>query len=212
MTASLAAIHVAKKTLGLDDDTYRAKLHLITGKTSARDLTEGERERVLAEFRRNGWRPEARRADGRQKLTGKYAAKLQALWIAAYNLGIVRNRDDAALVAFVKRQTGIDHVRFLSSGPDAARAIEAMKSWLTREAAVDWGQRAGVMPYQNEAWYRVIQAQWRILTGTSDRIALSIEIERILGCTALGRNLDGKSAQRVMNTLGRRIRAAKEAT
>ncbi len=32
MTSSIAAIHVAKKRLGLDDDTYRAKLANITAR------------------------------------------------------------------------------------------------------------------------------------------------------------------------------------
>ncbi len=51
MTSSIAAIHVAKKQLGLDDDTYRAKLTNITGKASVKDMTEAERQKVLTVFR-----------------------------------------------------------------------------------------------------------------------------------------------------------------
>ncbi len=141
MTSSIAAIHVAKKQLGLDDDTYRAKLTNITGKASVKDMTEAERQKVLTVFRNEALRraPTARRTDGRQKLTGKFAKKLQALWIAGYNLGVVENRDDAALLAFVKRQTGLDHTRFLHHAEDARAAIEALKAWLHREAGVSYG-------------------------------------------------------------------------
>ncbi|MGF6156990.1 phage gp16-like protein [Ensifer sp. KUDG1] len=67
MTSSLAAIHVAKKKLGLDDDSYRAKLTHITGKSSTKDMTEQERQRVLAVFRNEGFQPvpSAPRPNGR---------------------------------------------------------------------------------------------------------------------------------------------------
>ncbi len=87
MTSSTAAIHVAKRDLGLDEDTYRAKLTHITGKSSLKDMTEGERQKVLTVFRAEGFKPKSeRRPDGRLKLSGKYAPKLQALWIAGWNL------------------------------------------------------------------------------------------------------------------------------
>ncbi len=47
MSSSIAAIKVAQKQLGLDDDVYRARLHSITGKTSAKDMTEDERSASL---------------------------------------------------------------------------------------------------------------------------------------------------------------------
>ncbi len=113
MSSSLAAIHVAKKKLGLDDDTYRAKLTHITGKASTKDMTEQERQRVLAVFRNEGFQPapSASRPNGRAKLTGRFASKLQSLWIACYNLGIVANRDDAA-VAFLTALAEFTFFRF----------------------------------------------------------------------------------------------------
>lgn len=208
MTTSLAAIHVAKKQLGLDDDTYRAKLRTITGKESARDLTEEERERVITQFRRDGFRTNHRRKDGRLKLSGRFAPKLQALWIAAYNLGIVRNRDDAALVDFVRRQTGIDHIRFVKHGEDAAKAIEALKAMMTREASVKWrsATRGTAIDYQDADWFRIIQAQWVILHGKSDRIAMWAEIDRLCGWSSAFKDIGARKAQIVMNEFGRRIR------
>ncbi|MBY3179689.1 hypothetical protein HFO27_34875 [Rhizobium leguminosarum] len=39
MTTSISAIHAAKKQFGLDDEIYRAKLTVITGKNSANAMT-----------------------------------------------------------------------------------------------------------------------------------------------------------------------------
>lgn len=79
---SLSKIHIAKKDLGLDDDTYRAMLKRVAGVESAKDLVPAKVAAVLAEFERLGWRPKAK-AGGRstpnvnpdkQKLIGKIQA------------------------------------------------------------------------------------------------------------------------------------------
>jgi phage gp16-like protein len=51
----LAAIHVAKKQLGLDDDTYRTMLFTLTRKRSAGDLDHAERQAVIEHLRRRGF-------------------------------------------------------------------------------------------------------------------------------------------------------------
>lgn len=138
MSKSIAAIHVAKKQLGLDEETYRAALLEATGKASSSAMTEAERQKALEHFRQKGFKGAA---TGRRKpLEGRFAPKLQALWIAGWNLGLVRDRDDRALIAFVKRQTGIDHVRFLRHGQDATKAVEALKGWLERSGGVAWSE------------------------------------------------------------------------
>lgn len=50
----LARIHMAKKALGLEDDTYRSLLKATTGKDSASALGPGERWKVLCELGRLG--------------------------------------------------------------------------------------------------------------------------------------------------------------
>lgn len=211
---SIAAIHVAKKQLGLDDDTYRAKLVRITGKLSAKDMTEVERQKVLTVFRNEGFTPApaVRRADGRQKLTGKFAKKLQALWIAAWNLGIVRDRDDAALIAFVKRQTGIEHTRFLVYADDASRAIEALKSWIRREAGVSYGNTNG-HDWLSTDGAKVAWAQWKILTpgaGLMVRKGFDQEVCRLTGASLL-QDVKSSGWQAVMNHFGEEIRKRKAA-
>jgi phage gp16-like protein len=212
MTSSIAAIHVAKRDLGLDDDTYRAKLAIITGKSSVKDMTEGERQRVLEVFRSEGFKPAAaRRPDGRRKLSGRFAAKLQALWIAGWNLGIFDNRDDAALEKFVKRQTGLDAVRFCHDAADAKKAIEALKSILAREGGVDWIQVPGTAPPSpafKPTGLRVAQAQWLKLYGNGQGF-----IPAILDMTGHDHRCKISNGEwiTVMNELGKQIRAAKKA-
>ncbi|MGM5088023.1 gp16 family protein [Rhizobium sp. 814_E9_N1_1] len=212
MTASIAAIHIAKKQLGLDDDTYRAKLARITGKSSAKEMTEAERQRVLTVLRNDGFTPApaARRGDGRQKLTGKYAKKLQALWIAAWNLGIVRDRDDNALIAFVKRQTGIDHTRFLVYADDAKRAIEALKGWINREAGVSYGNTNGYEWLSTDG-AKVAWAQWKILmpgAGLLVRKGFDSEVAKLTGRSML-QEVTAADWRIVMNSFGDRIRAGR---
>ncbi|MCB5204232.1 regulatory protein GemA [Neorhizobium sp. T786] len=213
MTSSFAAIHVAKKQLGLDEDTYRGKLQLITGKSSTKDMSEAERQKVLTVFRNEGFTPASatRREGGRQKLSGKFAKKLQALWIAAYNLGIVRDRDDAALETFIKRQTGIERERWLRHADDASKVIDALKGWIAREAGVDWSL-LGLHPQSHlrATGYKIAAAQWAILS--ENRNGFWPAIVEIVGGSVLDRHLDDQQWIRVMNAFGERIRSRKVVT
>lgn len=206
MTSSTAAIHVAKKQLGLDEDTYRAKLQLITGKTSTKDMSEQERETVLQAFRKEGFKPASKAAPAaRRKLSGPYAGKLQALWIAGWNLGIFRERDDSALIAFVKRQTGLDAVQFLRFPDDAKKAIEALKKIIAREGGVDWKFGMTVPLHKRAFGYRIASAQWKLL-GETERF---LQSAHAIAGRDMSRMLTDAEWIAVMNELGTRIRARK---
>jgi phage gp16-like protein len=208
MTSSIAAIHVAKTQLGLDDDTYRAKLQNITGKTSAKAMSENERQKVLTVFRNEGFAPlgAGKRAGGRAKLSGKFAKKLQALWIAGYNLGTVRDRDDAALEAFVRRQTGIERERWLHHADDAERVIEALKGWIARDAGVTWSN-AGLHPdsYMRQFGYKIANAQWAIVAPDAAKDFWPV-VTDLVNHDVLHRHLSDQEWITVMNWLGDRIR------
>ncbi|SIQ24438.1 Mu-like prophage protein gp16 [Rhizobium sp. RU35A] len=213
MTSSLAALHVAKKQLGLDDDTYRDKLNKLTGKASAKDMTEAERQTVLTVFRNEGFKPASNGSrKGFQKgLQGKYAKKLQALWIAGYNLGVISDRTDAALLAFVNRQTGLDHTRFLHYPDDAAAAIEGLKGWLKREAGVMYGNLNGY-DWLRQDGAKVAWAQWKILHPGADimvRKRFDAEVVAYSATKGTLQQLTAKDWQSVNNEFGRRIRARK---
>ncbi|PZO81626.1 MAG: GemA protein [Mesorhizobium amorphae] len=184
MTA-LAAIHVAKKQLGLDDDTYRDLLERETGHRSAKGLTSAQQENVLAAMRRQGFTPKAPSTRSEQPFKGRFAGILQAYWISAYHLGLVRDRSDSALISFVRRQTGIDHMRWLRDAAEAARVIEALKGWMARGAGVEWpktGTDDG--PARQRA---VISAQLRILGEPP--IDMEPELDLVAMMQALGRRV-----------------------
>lgn len=204
--SALAAIHVAKKQLGLDDETYRAVLVRVTGKASAGAMNEAERRNVVEELRRQGFKP------AKKGLEGPFAGKLQALWIAAYNLGIVRDRHDAAMLAFVKRQSSIDHTRFLQDAADARKAIEALKGWMTREAGVDWTIRQTLPAIMNDERFRVAWAQYGCIAPGATYAGNMADFLRLSG-TILGKSGAAKldkitrgEWQALMNHLGERIR------
>lgn len=197
MSKSIAAIHVAKRDLGLDDETYRAALEQVTGKTSSTSMTEDERQSVLEHFRNKGFKPASTGA--RKPLEGKYAPKLQALWIAGWNLGLVRDRDDRALLAFVKRQTGLDHVRFLRHGQDAVKAIEGLKGWLERAGGVDWKEHVD----PNDC---VLAAQLRKLKQSRESIGYHLNMSDQASPTTV-QAVTAVAKQALMNLLGERIRA-----
>jgi hypothetical protein len=203
---ALAAIHVAKKQLGLDDETYRAVLMRVAGKASAGDMTEAERQRVVDELRRQGFK---RAGKG---LEGPFAKKLQALWIAAWNLGLVRDRRDVAMLSFVKRQTGIEHTRFLRDPADARKAVEALKGWMAREAKVDWTDGDHKPAWQRLPGAKIALAQWDILHP--DPPLLDPEagfggFRRFVEERAFNPlpRMTAREWAGIMNTLGERIRA-----
>lgn len=203
MTA-IRAIHGALRQLGLDEATARDRYERTTGKRSLRLMSAAEQQAVLADLRRD--------LPARVKgLTGPYAKKLQALWIAGWNLGIVVDRTDAALLAFVARQSGIEDTRFLRDATDAKRAVEGLKAWLAREGGVRWGWSHGYDWLAHDAG-KIAWAQWQKLVPEAQLIAHGNFYEAVLGI--LGLTTSGQPLgtlkpldwRKVMNRLGEDIR------
>lgn len=196
----IAAIHATRRDLGLDDGAYRSLLVRVTGKASLRDMNEREQGRVLTELRSKDSRSAA--------IQGPYGAKLQALWISGYQLGVFNNPDDAALVAFVLKQTKVSHTRFLREAATAMRAVEALKGWIAREAGIDWSVG---LPDGRQEVDRVIGRQLAIiakdLVAAAELAADSALLARAAAWEAspLGR----EDAHALANALGRIVRAGK---
>lgn len=121
----LAAIHIAAKQLGLDDDAYRALLREVAGVESARDLDAAGRRAVLARLGRSNvtsirdWRTPR-------------IAKARALWDALARAGVIRAPGEGAWLRFCARQTGVARPQWATSD-GLNRLIEALKSWCDRE-------------------------------------------------------------------------------
>jgi hypothetical protein len=136
-------LHALARNAGLDDDAYRDKLEAATGKRSAKDLTDAELDRALEMFH------------VKHSATHPHTAKAKALWIAAWNLGLLESGDDRALDAFAKRQTGTDRLAWLTPA-DANSVTEALKAMCARSGFV--------VPADGlEARKTLLRAQWKRL-------------------------------------------------
>lgn len=208
--SALAAIHVGVKQLGLDEDAAREMYARVTGKRSLRDMSEGERRKVVAHLRESGF--SAGSASSRRPLSGRYAPILQALWVSAWNLGIIRNRDDKALIAFVARQTTIEHLSWVRDRDDAMKAIEALKSWMRRESGDPrlFRHDRAAPGWRNDPRAQVVMAQWDILKRADATPAASLEAWRP-GVTGALASLDGEQLIDVQRDLGRLVREARQA-
>ncbi|ABE50991.1 gp16 family protein [Methylobacillus flagellatus] len=132
---ALAKIHIAKKELGLDDDTYELILsNLCKGKTSAADLDWLELQKVLKHFESKGWisKPAKKaRTTTTMKRDSDEVALIRALWLNLHKLGAVKNPSEQAIAAFTKRQYGVGHHKWLDKN-QATHMAEALKSWISR--------------------------------------------------------------------------------
>jgi phage gp16-like protein len=157
--SAIAAIHTAARQLGLEEDDRRDLYQRVTGRRSLTEMSPRQQTAVLEELRRQGFKP------AKTALQGRFARKLQALWIDAWQLGLVQDRRDSALIAFVKRQTGIEHLNWVNDAGDAARVAEALKGWMTREAGVDWSLGNHLPNWMRLPGAKVVVAQWTILAN-----------------------------------------------
>ena len=135
--AMLGKVHLAKKELGLDDDTYRALLGRVANRASAADCTETELGRVLDEFKAKGWKPTAPTGHAREgggapaPADHPVAGKARALWISLHQLGAVRDPGERALEAFGRRQLKVERLQWADQA-QGYRLIEALKAMALR--------------------------------------------------------------------------------
>ena len=146
---------------------------------------------------------------------------MRALWISAFHLGVVRERGDEALAAWLGRQTGAEAARATPAA--LARAARALEAWLARAAGVDWRPhlslgRNGRVRETRHPKARVLEAQWRLLhrrrlVRIGSVAALGAYAARHAGLGRLDSHLALTEPQSdaLIRHLGRRIRAARDA-
>lgn len=130
----LAKVHIAKKALALDDESYRDLLQRVTGQRSATNLDTKQLDAVIAEFKRIGWmdgKKPTKRAGSRPLADAPMAKKIRALWLDLYHLGALRDPSEEALAAFVEKTAGVAALQWLD-GEQANTVIEALLGWLAR--------------------------------------------------------------------------------
>lgn len=130
--AELAQIHVAKKQLGLDDETYRAVLWTVGRVRSAGDLDWTGRKTLLDHFKAKGWKPAPpKKAKAEKPMKTGQDALVKTLWNALHQAGKVRDPSDAALSSWLKRNHWPERAEWLDY-KQINQAIEALKKWLER--------------------------------------------------------------------------------
>lgn len=205
----ISKIHVAAKQLDIEEDDLRSLYKEQTGKTSLRLMSFGERTKVIEELKRKGFKAKGKRTAP----ADKYTAKITALWIAAYNLGITRSKTEKSLLAYVKRMANVDHTRFLRHHEDAQKVIESLKKWMTREAGVDWTVEPslGALAFLNEPQGQIVVAQLNII---KDDTLTDGPIKNIYKLAAhyktTPNNLKSHQWIEIMNELGQTIRNQKK--
>lgn len=143
--AELGKIHIAKKQLGFDDDTYRDAMEKVTGKRSAAELTSKQRGDFLDYLQKAGFKKTLNKSKTRTKpAVSKFVKthepqikKILAQWKDIAAMGGLNN-PDASVLAFLKKRnvTDVDNINWIT--PAAAnKAVEILKKWIKRLEAKD---------------------------------------------------------------------------
>jgi phage gp16-like protein len=130
----LKKLHVAKLELAIGDDTWRIMCHRITrGRTtSSGEMNVRERRALIEEMKAKGFKEKpARQAKPLPK--DPMVQKMLALWLELKAAGALRDASDKGLRRFANRIVK-KPLEWMTT-PEAAKVIEALKSWLDRENA-----------------------------------------------------------------------------
>lgn len=128
--SQLAQIHIAKKNLGLDDETYRDMLFTIARVRSSSELDHAGRAKVLDHLKKCGWKPKTSPMKSRPT-DDPQINMCRALWLELHAVGKVHNPEEAALQRYAQRQTKIARLEWLNS-KQMNTVIESLKQWLNR--------------------------------------------------------------------------------
>ncbi|WP_324040899.1 gp16 family protein [Aeromonas caviae] len=149
-TRLIRLVQVGRRSLGLDEETYRELLAQQSGKRSAAELTLQELGKVLLAMKGVGFKPTVKRAvnEGKPKrLSPARGAPtktaeigvIRAIWITMHRHGLLRDGSETALNHYVERQTvrinngvGVAEVAWLSEAL-AYPVLESLKNWHKRE-------------------------------------------------------------------------------
>lgn len=134
-------IHIAKADLGLSDDLYRDMLHGMFQVDSSKDLSAGQADQLIDEFKAKGFqvkprhpRP-ARRPKGKNVVNLASQAEIDKLSAVA---GLIQWRAENGLALFLEKRVGIKGGRVRTAG-EAYRAIEALKKMFENSMAKAYG-------------------------------------------------------------------------
>ncbi len=128
-------IHIARSDLQMDEDTYRQMLQGLTGIASTKGMDTTQLNSVLESMKKKGFRikPAGKANSGLPMDPHPQSKKIRALWLEMAAAGVIRDSSEQALALWVKRETGISALRWLSN-EQASSVIEKLKKWQRRAA------------------------------------------------------------------------------
>lgn len=208
---------------GIDADPRHAIAERATGKASLKGMDAREMHLVLQALKQTVEGP--RKPRGRQRPDragepkrrevlprGPHRAKLRALWICGYELGIIRDRTDDALASWICANTDVDAAVWATPAM-TAQCIEGLKDWLAREGGVDWSPYRHGGPGIHKPRCRILEAQWMKLHKGADHDPLDTLpdwVRLATGAETSYTALDAKALDELIRKLGERLRAARD--
>ncbi len=131
--SQIAILHVAKKQLAIDDDTYRTILVKLTGEVTSKEIDRAGFETVMGYFEYLGFRPmdsQAPRYGNRAGFASFAQLELiRQLWREIHRESEV---NEEALVGWLLKYQKVSAMRFITSAM-APKIITALKGWKARE-------------------------------------------------------------------------------
>lgn len=139
-------IHVARRELGIDDDTYRlmlAGMKSLDGATSTADLSVPNLLRVLEQLKQKGFKVRPNKTQKRTMADDGQSKKIRSIWLTLRDLGALRDPSEEALAKFVLSMTGVEALQWLN-GAQASKVIENLKQWQHRVESIPHGAQEEV--------------------------------------------------------------------
>ena len=133
----MARIHIAKKELALDDDSYRSIISSVSpGKTSAKELTMKELAALIEAFKTKGWKPKRpARKKGIDTAATDFRAKriwlIKKIWGNLENAGVLNDPTQAGLEKYCTKYMLGDKLEWASSD-ELNSIVSALKGWERR--------------------------------------------------------------------------------
>lgn len=135
----IAQIHIGKSQLGLDDDTYRALLKGVAGKTSCSDMSFAQLHQVVEAMKQRGFKPKGKPSPKTRNLRIKSRVdKLRAIWITMGHCGHIMDASETALLHWVQGQLKkrnadtVDALNWLDAHKNCNLILEQLKQWRDR--------------------------------------------------------------------------------
>lgn len=119
-------IHVGKRELGIDEDTYRDMLYEATGVSSCSNMTDEQLENVLRFFKSKGFNIKTDKPQ-----TDPQAEFIRSLWREMNTQGIIKSGTEESLRKYIYRITGVEALEWCSIGQKRT-IIETLKKWQIR--------------------------------------------------------------------------------